>query len=568
MINRKNTAFLFQPLAASFLAALLFFTIVFAFFRIGYAVDDDISTISILSGYLGGLPLPFPVQSNVLLGLFLSPLYALSSGANWMVWFYIAVNFVSVWGLVYIFASQLPDAKSKSLATLTVLLCDTYFLLNITFTMIAAFATLAGLCLVMTGVQSPLPLRKGLFGPGLVLVLLASLIRFKAMLLMSGLILPMLLFFIHPARLKKQAFAFGLLAILVLGGILFDSSYLQTSPDWAAFQKYNEVRTQLHDTPRKYNVQFDITAQVGWNRTDTKEFFNWFFPDRKTYSLENLQYLVEHIPGAQTSKVKTLSILLSALFSPVPWPYLLAIFSLGPLMLFLGVRKRALYPLITLLLTFSVIGFYLCWTMKFPDRVLLPLLAGVAITGLAILACSRFESDSALLQPRHLPAAQNLYFASLLVISGLAVALVCCQSIETTKINIQKQVAYQQLLVDLQDLGDRGIIARNALIVSPAYAMPLLWANPLTINFPKVQILEMGWLTFSPAYEKALLAFDAQPMPEALYEKKHVYLITPPQYLNGIRDYIYEHKGIHVNAALLYQIAGTEIGLYKLQPSK
>ena len=568
MFGRKNFTILFQPAVAAFLASTFLFGIIVVFFRIGYVVDDDISAISLVSGYLGGTPLPFLAHSNVLLGLFLSPLYGLAPTINWEVVFFIVVNFISVWGLVYTLLSRLEAASLSWFATGAVLLCDAYFLLNITYTMIAAFAAIAGLCLVMTGVQSHLPLKKGLFVPGVVLVLLAGLIRFKAMLLVGGLILPVLVFFIRRNQLKRQLIAFTVLGMLVLGCTIFDGLYLQRmSPAWYSFGLYDAVRTQLHDTPRKANVQAEITARVGWSSNDTRDFFtNWFFPDRKIYSIENLQYLVDHIPGTQPSKLKTLTALLSSLASPVSWPYLLIVFSLGLSIWFYGLSKRVILPLLTLLVTFFGLGFYLSWTMKFPDRILLSLLAGVAIFGLYILIWAGMSGTDALFRARESPKALKAYLVGMFIFSALTLGVVCYQSVETTKVYVREQAAYQNILVDLKGLQDRGSIRGPSLIISPAYGMPLAWANPLTMNYPPIQVLEMGWLTFSPAYEKVLAAYGAQSMPDALYMQDNVYLMVPGSSLRGVTDFIKEHRRVAVDALLIYTIPGTQVNLYKLQP--
>lgn len=563
MFSRKKYPFLFQPLAASFIASIPFFVIVFAFFRPGYAVNDDISIISLASGYLGGKPLPFLVYSNVLLGFILNPLYGMYPQINWEILFFILINFFSVWALIYLFISSLPAASLKWFATISVLLCDTYFVINITYTMIAAFSAIAGFCLVLTAMQPSSALKKGSFIFGIALVLVGSLIRLKAMLLIAALILPVLVWFYHSAQFRKQVLALTLLGILVSSAYVFDRLYLQSFPDWDSYQMYDSARSQLHDTPRKVNIG-TVFTQVGWSKNDSKVFFNWFFPDRNIYSIENLQYLVEHIPDKQTSKVNTLTTLVFGLFSPVSFPYLLIIFSTWIIALFYGFSKRAILPQATLSVIFFTLGFYLIWALKFPDRVLVSLLAGTAIFGLCILTWPGANGTESAFHSRQSHKLPLAYFANIVTIA-IAFGLVLNQSIETTKINIAKQTAYQNVLIDLIDLQNNGIISEKALIISPAYGFPFEWANPLTLNLPDIQILEMGWLTFSPAYEQVLHTFDAQSMPEALYEKDNVYLMTPLASLSGILDFIKEHKGLDVDVIAIYRIPGTEIELYQLQ---
>jgi hypothetical protein len=559
MFSRKKYPFLFQPLVVSFISSLTFFVIVFVFFRPGYAANDDISIISLASGYLGGKPLPFLVYSNVVLGFILNPLYGMSPTINWEVLLFIALNFFSVWALVYTFLSHFPAASLKWLAIVSVLLCDVSFVINITYTMIAAFSSIAGFCLVFTAIQFPLTSKKGMFICGVALALAGSLIRLKAMLLIAVLILPALIWFYHSTRLKQQLLALTALCILVLSGYLFDRFYLQSFPDWNSYQIYDSARSQLHDTPREINIG-NTFAQIGWSKNDYKEFFNWFFPDKQMYSLENLQYLVEHVSDKQESKISTLATLVSRLLSLAALPYLLIVFFTWFVILFYGGAKRTIFSLAILLITSFTLGFYFIWAMKFPDRILLSLLAGTSILGLSILMWSGFNSDALTYPPKW-----KLSLPVNIAIITLAFGLVLNQSIETTKINIRKQAAYQNILVDVEKLQYDGKISKKALIISLAYGLPLEWANPFTLNFPKVQILEMGWLTFSPAYEQVLRTFDAQSIPEAFYEKENVYLMAPHTSLSGILDFIKEHKNIDVNVTLIYKIPETDIGLYQLR---
>ena len=202
--------------------------------------------------------------------------------------------------------------------------------------------------------------------------------------------------------------------------------------------------------------------------------------------------------------------------------------------------------------------------MKVPDRILVPSLASIAIFGLCVLDWSGLNSIELPLQYRQKNKIPILGFVNI-ALFVIAFGVVLSQSIETTRINIKKQAAYQNILVDLQDLQDSGKISQKALIISPAYGFPFEWSNPLTLNYPKIQFLEMGWLTFSPAYEQVLHAFDAQSMPEALYEKNNVYLMAQPALISGIQDFIKEHEEIDVETDVIYRIPDTDVELYKLR---
>ena len=339
MHNRKLYRFLFQPLAASFLSSVAFFVVFLEFFRPGYAVSDDIVMISLASGYLGGKPLPFMVYSNVLLGFLLDPLYALNPIINWEIYLFLMVNFLSVWALIHIIFSRLQTARMKIFAAVVLLLCDAFFVLNITFTMIAAFAAIAGLCLLLTSVQSSADLKTSEFVIGVTLVLAGSLIRIESMLLMSVLFLPALLLFYHSLKFKKLVLSFSILGVLVLAGYLFNSLYVQSHPDWYSFQSYDSARSQLHDTPRRVNTERAF-PEIGWSKNDVKLFFVWFFPDRQIYSLENLQYVAEKISDKQTDIIGVIVALWYRFFSLPASPYALIILSTWLIFLIMGLLRK------------------------------------------------------------------------------------------------------------------------------------------------------------------------------------------------------------------------------------
>jgi hypothetical protein len=569
MFNRKKYLFLLQPLVAAFIFSAIFFALVFIFFRPGYGATDDINIISIAFGYLGGKPLPFLVYSNVLLGFALNFFYGVSPHINWEICFFIALNFLSVWALIYVFSSRLPEARLKLFATLSILLADAYFVINLTFTLMAAFSTLAGFCLLLMAIQTRPALKKGAFVFGIALALAGSLIRLKAMLLVCILISPALLFFYPLLQRKKLILAFITLGILVSGGYFFDRLYVQSNPDWSSYQTYDSVRSQIHDTPRNLNIKNKpadasinpVVAQVGWSKNDLKVFLNWFFPDKQIYSLENLQYIVEHVPGEQATRLRAISILSTALLRPVVLPYFLIVFSTWVLMLFYGFTRRAAASLLTLLATFGGLAFYLAWAMKIPDRVLMILLAGTAIWGLYSLTLSLSGTDDAknTYQRHKNPIGWFVAAVCMAVVFGL----VLNQSLVMTKVYVSRQDAYQKVQVDLKNLQGSGKISQNALIISPS-GFPFEWANPLTVDFPAIHILDLGWLTFSPTYERVLREFDVQSVPEALYAQKNVYLMAPSGALPAILVFIQEHQGFKMEVSVIYQIPGTDIELCKL----
>ena len=86
---------------ASLACVLAFFALYLLIFRPGYQVDDDITMVQLASGYLGGVPVPFLVFSNVVLGFLLNVLYRLPTNLNWEILLFFAVQFLAAWCLVH-----------------------------------------------------------------------------------------------------------------------------------------------------------------------------------------------------------------------------------------------------------------------------------------------------------------------------------------------------------------------------------------------------------------------------------------------------------------------------------
>src|ERR1700690_552867 len=355
-------AILSTPWLASLLVAIVFFILYLFVFRPGYQVDDDITMIQLASGYLGGTPVPFMIFSNVILGFLLNLLYRLPTNLNWEILLFFGVNLLSVWCLVHIVFSLPLKSVYKFFAVLVILLSDSLFLLNVTFTTIATFAVISGVVSILAatykGSQSP----KRMFIFGGLLILPGRLIRIESFLLVLLLILPSLAVMYRLFDVKNLIIS-SMVAILVVAlCYFFNMVYVKSFPQWDSFYTYNDVRSQLQDTPRVHlsNIKNSYT-EVGWNFNDYNLFMSWFFPDEQLFSISHLQYLVARIPGTEKN---VLSAALSY-FYPKPFfdggdsfPYFFMMAAgIIALVIYPSLRKAA-WPLIFFLLTFLVSIFF------------------------------------------------------------------------------------------------------------------------------------------------------------------------------------------------------------------
>ncbi len=560
----------------SLLLAAIFFAAYLALLRPGYGVNDDLVMISLVSGYLGS-PTPFMVFSNVLLGLILIPLYQLKTNLNWETLLFILVNLVSVWCLLYIVISTPIRGKYRALGALAVLSSDSYFLINLSFTTIAAFAAIAGFSTIFMAAARHSPRRRVLFVPGVALILVSSLIRMDSLLLVLLTLLPTLALSYRFFETRPLAVALLATAGLVFVGYWFDSAYVRADPQWSRYYEYNQARALIQDTPRVHieNIASSLPA-VGWHRIDYRMFGNWFFPDEHTFSDSNLRYLIDHVSDKDASFPASFlasfspSYTLSDLYEQNSLPYLLLLVAVWLVALCNRSFAQAVWPLAALLASFLVLLALLSWTQKVPLYVWYSFLATMTLVGLCllILAAAPFSPTpdagvgGRLRLVRSLPGV-------------LILASACLSVIQAAGTSAQHRTAerrYTQVLSELQALEAQGEIQPNSLIISPMRGIPLEWSDPFLLNLPNVKYFQIEWLTFSPAYYQILQEYGVRSLPSGLYTTDNVYLMTRKDLIHGIVDFIQLHESVRVRPQWLYSMnrSGvdegffTDVELYKL----
>ena len=575
-VNRIQDFVLLHPLLASLFCTGSLFLFCFAIFRVGYGVNDDIQIISVASGYLGGKPFPFLIFSNVILGFALNFLYHFPTHINWEICFFIVVHFTSVWALIDIVLSRsLVKWKAQAINLLIISSGEIYFLLNITFTTVAAVASIAGFCLILTAIRSDSNRVKWPFIWGGGLIFVASLIRFESFEFVSIIIAPFLVVNLRILNLKNLVMSLGIIGLLVFGTYAFDKFYLRLFPDWLSYDKYTMTRSLLHDTPRLANIDGAI-RNINWSTNDLNMFSRWFFPDSTTYSLGNLKYLVDHVSDKNKNILSWIFFLPDYLSNLVTLPFAIMSVGLWLSMVLRGAdtKKTLLVSIFTIVLILSIL-IYLDWRNKAPDRIVLFSIWAAIIFSLMNwywVDAKMIAESIARTLPDDLVRFGNL---SLIVSLAMMIGVTVQQSIEITRSNISRQAAYDQIISDIQTLQSKGTISHNALIVSAAYGIPWEWSNPLFLDFPSFQYLPTNWETFSPAYDKALHEFNIQSLPVSLYQNGNVYLMVDTSTMRGVIQFIKEHEGVDVAAKVIYVIPsryskGTVydgVALFKLQPA-
>ena len=425
---------------------------------------------------------------------------------------FLAVDLVSVWTLLYILLSGSLDGRWKRFASALILIAASYFVLNITFTNVAGLACFAGLSAILASAKSYSPSRPLLLA-GIALIFIGSLVRLEMLALALPIILAASIFLFRSLQLRMLLVGLAGAALAVVGGIGFDRLYVRAHPDWNLYYFYNKTAQGLQDAHRLGNAGL-IIKHISWSKNDQELFARSFFPDPQVYSVERIQFLIDHVPGTGGSLTAAAGVLLQRLINPSGLPVALLVLSV----LFMALTGRPSRSVGLAVITVAgaslAENLFLEWFYKDPDYVLFTLLANTAILLTLLLDWPGARN----LDPPKTPSASLAAWLSRLALLPIlaAVALVANRTVILSRENLDKRSAYRRLLTDLGHLQSEGRIARDAVIISPSHGIPWEWSNPLILEFPPIPFLDTGWITFSPFYEGALRHYGLEPLPQAL----------------------------------------------------
>ncbi len=561
-LNGGIRAGLARPLLASFLISCLFFLGFLSLLHPGYWINDDLKIILNAIGYPAGGHVPFLIHTNVLIGFLLLPLYALPTSLNWEILLFVVINACSTWAFLYVALSS-ESRPGRWFGTALILACSLFLLLDITYTVTAAWASVAGMTLLLASAWQSTARWGWRAASGIALILIGSMIRIQSVLPVLGFAAPAFLLLAWRGERRRLAagIVVGALAIGACYG--FDRLYVRGFPDWNAYYRYNATRELLHDTHRLENAGTQI-HRIGWSGNDQELFARWFFPDRGLYSLDHLRYLVDRLPAT----AQDVPGLLSAFFATLlAWPAIICLVLMLAVLLSGIWRRSPPRNLLAVCVIWAIAileNLVLAWAYKDPDYLLLSTLIGSTILGFSLLGFPRQDRPTGAHSPRAFLAASILALA-------VGIALVVYHSIGLSQDNARKELTYRQAISDLAQLRTSGQIADNALIISPAHGLPLEWSNPFTLDLPSVAYYDTGWITFSPSYERVLQAFHVASLPDALVENDNVYLMTRGRFTPFLARYYQEHAGFSVAFDSIYTMPNSygfsgydDIHLYKV----
>ena len=221
---------------------------------LGFEENDDVMMCMIANGTYSGTPDCHLVYINVLYGMVLAGLYRLTTAIEWYTLSFAVLHILSMSVIVYCILTTPNRARWERILWLIVLyVLWARIIIAFQFTTTAGLVCLAGCMLLLR--ESP----KARWS-GVVLVIIAALIRFYAAGLVGLLMAPII---IYTYRLNwRKYIAVVLMLTAVVGCRMTHHAIYDRDPEWNYFRKYNQLRAQLNDNPNAYKM---TTAQLPEN---------------------------------------------------------------------------------------------------------------------------------------------------------------------------------------------------------------------------------------------------------------------------------------------------------------
>lgn len=557
ILNTKLLNFLSKPVnifIISIVINVILFSLFFYFINPRFETNDDIGMMEIASGLRTGQPSEYLIYINVIVGKLLVLLYSSFPGVNWYPILLYFIHFVSMTAILYCLLLKKRNIYSISIYLLLFVFFELYLLTVLQFTPTAFIAGMGGVILFFTYLET-----KGVgfylaITGSIILLIISGLIRINAFYLVIG--LSAVIFILKFLEKPSLVIPIFLVIILILVGLCsqFDKNYYQRNEDWGSYLEYNKLRGKIHGY--SYFAYNDTTKSVyndvGWSKNDVDMFKSWFFSDLEVYSKEKLEYVVSNIKVERGIKeiFTTLKDSFTNLYVIAKWftGYFLII-----TILVIG-RNRNKY-FFSVLFTAFLISIYLSYFGWIPHRVFFPIIFFVNMIA-AFFICTGNNIPF-----KKLTSNIIIRITALIICITLA-AFIFTLTSNITKINKVRHQEFESAIEKIADedkiyvyWGDTGLCDKTILFSIPQ-------------KKDKLNIIQMGWMTYSPHYYQILEKFSIDNIYEAIVKRDDIFIICPENKLELFYKFMAEHYNKSVTAIVEDRIESYEdyeIGIYKIQ---
>ena len=230
---------------------IVLFALLAVLLPLGFEENDDVMMCMIANGTYSGMPDFHLVYINVLYGFVLAGLYSLTKTVEWYTLSFAVLHILSMSVLAYCILTTPNRARWEKVLWLLILyVLWARIIIALQFTTTAGLVCLAGCMLLLRE-------SKKARWSGVVLVIIAALIRFMAAGLVGLLMAPII---VYTYRLNwRRYIAIVVMLTAVVGCRVANHMVYDSDPEWKYFRAYNQLRAQLNDNPNAYKM---TTAQL------------------------------------------------------------------------------------------------------------------------------------------------------------------------------------------------------------------------------------------------------------------------------------------------------------------
>ncbi len=280
--------------------------------RPAFETNDDISIAMIVNG-AWGVHDPHVICQNYLLGLVYSLFYRIGHGSiPWYTILQFAAIFAAMTTVTWIWFQKLSRQQAWLVNGILMIYFGYECYIRMQYTKTAGVMLAAGVLLLFYELEKEKAAVKGLIW-GVFLAVAGSLYRFEEAAICCVLLAGIGFYFLMTASGWKEArkkkliplfSVFGLTGALMIGAEVLDHRIYASDPQWDAYMKYNDLRSDLTDySMASYKEHEKEYQELGINKTAYRIFKNGLnFYDPDVFPLETVEKIDQMRPRNQLSK--------------------------------------------------------------------------------------------------------------------------------------------------------------------------------------------------------------------------------------------------------------------------
>lgn len=493
-----------------------------------FGVNDDLSMSSVVDGSYFGEPRPHLVFSNVFLGLLLAALYRWAGTIPWYGMYLAAVHFAALSVVIYLVLSEDGSRRWRLPGLAAIVgLFGLWLATNLGFTSQGLMLAVAGLVLYLARGH-----RRSAVVIAALMAGASTLIRWDSLLGALALALPFLIWALWRLPRWNQALFAGIVAAVVVSGIVFQKAYYAGDEAWQEYTSFNRARGSIME---RHDWQRDeaLLAEIGWSRNDAAMFGSHFYLDAEVFSTADVEVLAGRAIGPRAlgaSLRGTWSVYTDTAVEVVGCALVAALAAAAALT---GGRRTRLFaaavPIWTLGVAVALVMF-----RKLPDRVGVPL---IAFAALMLLIRPLVPPADTTPPPPH--RVRRFAIATVAVLTAAVAATGVVLAATGTGGRRADDRWITRTLESFKALDPEGVFVSWGAQLGLGARSP--WHAPV-LDGPR--LLPLGWLQRSPVEARWLQSLGIDDAYAAVAAGDHLYLPVPADRSADIYlRYLEEHYG-------------------------